>query len=107
MLADHDRSQRRRPVLVHSNEANPSPVPPAQPLATFLDEALSLLPEPEREAFVLREQGGLGYDEIAAITGATPDAIRNRIHRARCQLRQFLEATPRLKVRSVSKEIIR
>ena len=32
----------------------------------------------------MREVAGLGYDEIAAACGLTPDAVRSRIHRARC-----------------------
>jgi RNA polymerase sigma-70 factor (ECF subfamily) len=107
LLADHARNQRRRPISVPGSPADPSPVAAVQPLALVLDEALGLLPEPEREAFVLREQSGLGYDEIAAISGATPGAVRNRIHRARCQLRQFLETKRRLGERSAPKEIIR
>lgn len=55
-----------------------------------LDEALARLPDSEREAFVLREVGGLGYAEIADATGATADAVRSRIHRARLALRQAL-----------------
>ena len=38
----------------------------------------------------MREVGGLGYVEIAEITGATTDAVRNRIHRARVALREAL-----------------
>jgi RNA polymerase sigma-70 factor (ECF subfamily) len=48
------------------------------------------LPEGEREAFVMREVAGLGYAEIAEATGATADAVRNRIHRARLSLRHVL-----------------
>jgi RNA polymerase sigma-70 factor (ECF subfamily) len=55
-----------------------------------LEEALDGLGEAEREAFLLREVGGLGYSEIAEVTGATPDAVRSRIHRARLALRQAL-----------------
>lgn len=55
-----------------------------------LDQALDSLAEPEREAFLLREAGGLGYAEIAEVTGTSPGAVRNRIHRARLALRQHL-----------------
>lgn len=60
-----------------------------------IDEALGQLGQAEREAFVLREVGGLGYAEIADVAGATPDAIRSRIHRARLALREALASRPR------------
>ena len=58
--------------------------------ALEIDEALAGLPAAEREAFLLREQFGLGYAEIAGVTGATADAVRNRIYRARTALRRAL-----------------
>lgn len=42
------------------------------------------------EPFVLRDLGGLTYDEIAAATGAPMSAVKDRIHRARSQLRGML-----------------
>jgi RNA polymerase sigma-70 factor (ECF subfamily) len=60
-----------------------------------IEEALGQLGQAEREAFVLREVGGLGYAEIADAAGATPDAVRSRIHRARLALRQALAGGPR------------
>ena len=39
-----------------------------------LREALAQLPADEREAFLLREVGGLSYDEIAAATDSTMPA---------------------------------
>jgi RNA polymerase sigma-70 factor (ECF subfamily) len=42
------------------------------------------------EPFVLRDLGGLSYDEIATLTGARLSAVKDRIHRARTQLRVAL-----------------
>jgi len=69
-------------------------VPAAERLA--LEQALEQLGEAERESFVLRQIGGLGYAEIAEATGATPDAVRSRIHRARLALRLALGGPRRL-----------
>lgn len=55
-----------------------------------LQEALEKLDVGLREAFLLREVGGLGYMEIAAACDTTPDAVRNRIFRARMELRRVL-----------------
>lgn len=40
----------------------------------------------------MREVAGLGYEEIATACELTPDAVRNRIHRTRLQLRAQLAA---------------
>ena len=63
---------------------------PAQTEAVALQEALDALQEEEREAFLLREVAGLGYEEIGTVVGATPDAVRMRIYRARAGLRAWL-----------------
>jgi len=59
-----------------------------------LSRALQALAREDREVFLLREVAGLGYAEIAAVTGLTRDAVRNRIHRARMSLRSTLLAGP-------------
>ena len=90
LVLDRQRSASRRPVLVEEL-ADDAPARLSQPhLGLDLDRALQRLGDVEREAFLLREIGGLGYDEIAAVTGGTHDAIRNRIHRARMSLRAAL-----------------
>ena len=53
-------------------------------------DALARLAEPDREVFLLREVAGMAYDEIAPLTGLSPAAVRNRIYRARVQLRELL-----------------
>lgn len=54
--------------------------------------ALRTLPDDLRACFVLRELEGLGYTEIAQITGASETAVRGRIHRARTTLAGVLRA---------------
>lgn len=61
-----------------------------QPDAVVLQEALAGLPALDREVFLMREIGGLGYDEISAVCEITPDAVRSRIYRARVGLRDAL-----------------
>ena len=43
----------------------------------------------------MREVAGLGYRDIAEATGATPDAARMRIYRARVALRAALGSARR------------
>jgi RNA polymerase sigma-70 factor (ECF subfamily) len=54
-------------------------------------DALRRLREPLREVVVLREYEGLGYDEIAAITGLNEAAVRKRYSRALAELGKTLE----------------
>ncbi len=59
-------------------------------VAMEIEAALRRLPEDDREMFLMREVSGLGYAEIALACAVTPDAVRNRLHRARLALRQAL-----------------
>jgi RNA polymerase sigma-70 factor (ECF subfamily) len=87
---DHWRARRRAPLQEPFSEPNVGTTGTARIDGLALDQALTQLGEAEREAFVMRELGGLSYLEIAEATGATADAIRNRIHRARLALRKVL-----------------
>ncbi|TCK21021.1 RNA polymerase sigma-70 factor (ECF subfamily) [Pseudonocardia endophytica] len=57
-----------------------------------LGRAVAGLPEEQRTSWVLREMEGLGYAEIAEITGAGETAVRGRIHRARTALAEMMRA---------------
>ncbi len=56
-----------------------------------MQEALGRLREPLREVVVLREYEGMGYDEIAGITGLNEAAVRKRYSRALKELARALE----------------
>jgi RNA polymerase sigma-70 factor (ECF subfamily) len=87
---DHFRAEARRPLREPLDELPRAAAPVELSTRLDIDAALASLGEAEREAFLLREVGGLGYSEIAASTGATADSVRNRIHRARVALRDAL-----------------
>ena len=57
-----------------------------------LGRAVAGLPDEQRTCWVLRELEGLGYAEIAEITGAGETAVRGRIHRARTTLAEVMRA---------------
>jgi RNA polymerase sigma-70 factor (ECF subfamily) len=90
VLVDRHRSDARLPERASMGDAGSVARPALQPLTAALDEALGRLPAAEREAFLMREVGGLGYQEIAEATGSTPDGVRMRIYRARIALREAL-----------------
>jgi RNA polymerase sigma factor (sigma-70 family) len=58
--------------------------------ARLLDAAIEALPIEQREAFALREVGGLSYEEIAEIVGIPLRMVRSRLCSARAQLQQAL-----------------
>lgn len=57
-------------------------------LLALLDE----LPEEQREAFVLQQEGGLSIEEIAATTGVTRETAKSRLRYALAKLRQGMQA---------------
>ena len=57
-----------------------------------LGRAVQDLPDDLRVCWVLRELEGLGYGEIAEITGVGETAVRGRIHRARARLAGVMRA---------------
>jgi RNA polymerase sigma-70 factor (ECF subfamily) len=59
-------------------------------LTLTLRAALERLPNALREAFLLKHDAGYTYEEIAELTGASPSAVKMRVHRAREVLRTFL-----------------
>ena len=87
LALNHVRDGKRRGLAVEM----PDPIAaPMQELTAALRQALDRLPALDRDVFLMREAGGLSYDEIALACELTPDAVRSRLHRARQQLRNTL-----------------
>lgn len=84
---NHLRDQARRPVAVEMVE---QPLTASAETALAVREALQQLDDVDRDVFLLREIGGLSYDELASVCELTPDAVRSRLHRARSALRSLL-----------------
>jgi RNA polymerase sigma-70 factor, ECF subfamily len=57
-----------------------------------LDRLIEALPAPLREAIVLRELQGMGYREIAEVTGVPIGTVMSRLSRARAALRRAWDA---------------
>ena len=90
LLMDRERARSRHPT--DSLPAREPHTEGSQETSAALAEALACVPEADREAFLLREIGGLSYVEIAAVCDATADSVRSRIYRARMRLRTALSA---------------
>jgi RNA polymerase sigma-70 factor (ECF subfamily) len=52
----------------------------------LIDNELSNIPEEQREIFILREYGGLGYSEIAAIMDINENLVKSRLYKTRQKL---------------------
>jgi RNA polymerase sigma-70 factor (ECF subfamily) len=59
-------------------------------LAHRVREALAQLDDSHRAALVLRDLEEMSAEEAAEVLGVSPDAVRQRAHRARLKLRQIL-----------------
>jgi RNA polymerase sigma factor (sigma-70 family) len=106
-LVDHWRKSGREPVdPLPSGEVGDDCAfdPPAPDGATphrraeqkelgrALMAALNELPEVQREAFLLAEEGGLTLDEIASVSGVGRETIKSRLRYATARLRHKLES---------------
>jgi len=102
-LMDHYRSQSRAVLLQYEDpEDDPLPEPPApamdeppsmlrrKELAGALLQALAALPEAQREAFLLMEEGGMSLEEVAVATGVGRETAKSRLRYALARLRQAL-----------------
>ena len=57
----------------------------------LLQQAMKSLPEAARSALVLREYGGLSYQEIASVLDVPVGTVMSRLNYARNRLREFLK----------------
>lgn len=87
LALNHIRDGHRRPTQVALVEQTASA---SQELSMALAQALASLGALDRDVFLLRESGGLTYEEIAQACDLTAVAVRSRLHRARLQLRSHL-----------------
>ncbi|MEO5803643.1 MAG: sigma-70 family RNA polymerase sigma factor [Verrucomicrobiota bacterium] len=66
-----------------ATEANPLRVLETKELGQRIQNTLDALPEEYRLLLLLLADEKLSYEEIAALTGQTSDAVRGKLHRAR------------------------
>ncbi|HZR95727.1 MAG TPA: sigma-70 family RNA polymerase sigma factor [Gaiellaceae bacterium] len=93
------RARMREPLPSDVEVASASD-PAADPVAealrradlAALGRAIAALPPQQRDALLLREFGGLSYDELAAALAVTTPAVESLLFRARTRLRSQLRA---------------
>jgi RNA polymerase sigma-70 factor (ECF subfamily) len=89
------RKRREARVIADSAAVERSSSASAPPVdaGIALRAALAALDPEQREAFLLHFAEGLGYTEMAEITGAGESALKMRVKRARDRMRALLEET--------------
>lgn len=70
--------------------ATPESILASQELAQALEQALSSLPQGQREAITLREIEGMSYEEIASAMDSPVGTVRSRIFRAREEIARLI-----------------
>lgn len=64
----------------------------ARRAATRLLELVAELPGPQREAFLLQQEGGMSVEQIADATGVTRETAKSRLRYAMSKLREGMRA---------------
>jgi RNA polymerase sigma factor (sigma-70 family) len=104
-LVDYFRSHARSQALLHeaddgadglstiagSRTEEPQVRAEAREQGAAILRVLETLPSPQREAFLLHEEGGLSVEEIAQATGITFEAAKSRLRYALTRLRSGLQ----------------
>lgn len=106
-LVDHWRKMGREPVdpLPSGEDGDDCELDPPGPegsapdrqverreLGEALMAALNELPDVQRDAFLLAEEGGLTLEEIASVSGVGRETIKSRLRYATGKLRNKLES---------------
>ncbi|MDP1537541.1 MAG: sigma-70 family RNA polymerase sigma factor [Burkholderiales bacterium] len=87
---DDESAPVDEPVAPRSDE--PQASAEARQQAAQLLALLDALPDEQRAAFVLQQEGGLSIEEIAAATGVTRETAKSRLRYALVKLRQGMQA---------------
>jgi RNA polymerase sigma-70 factor (ECF subfamily) len=102
-LIDHFRRHRSVDLVsLDQEEDDPLELPGAATLqperaaesreqAARLLALVQALPPPQREAFLLQEEGGLTLEEIAGVTGSNREAVKSRLRYALAKLREGMK----------------
>jgi RNA polymerase sigma factor (sigma-70 family) len=92
MLRESDLSLAQADELLNQPDPNPGPEDSAlrDDEIAGLRRAIEAVPEPFREAIVLREMEGLSYAEIAEVAGVAIGTVMSRLSRGRAILAEVL-----------------
>jgi RNA polymerase sigma-70 factor (ECF subfamily) len=89
---DVEEGEEGRPMVdgVPSDDPSPDRSAASAQLRPILQRALLSLPAEQREVFVLREQAGIAFKEIAELVGVNENTVKSRMRYALVALRKAL-----------------
>jgi RNA polymerase sigma-70 factor (ECF subfamily) len=90
-VEDDDGKVRPLTDLVADGRAMPDRAAHNLRLRPLLEQAIISLPSEQREVFLLREYSGVGFKEIAVVTGVPENTVKSRMRYALEALRKNLE----------------
>lgn len=102
VVDQYRKTGRAAEVVVAEDDNMPEPVATTHDPVKAADQAevgaaiqtaLDELPHDQREAFLLKEHGGLSLDDIGTVTGVNRETVKSRLRYALAKLRKCL-ATP-------------
>jgi len=93
---DHLRTRGREVLrddieMEHAAAADPESVAAGREAVGRLSEAIRALPEEQREVFLMREEAGMSFADIAKATGAPLGTVLSRMHYALNKLKEVIE----------------
>jgi RNA polymerase sigma-70 factor (ECF subfamily) len=94
LFLQHLRRERRRAPLderIADDRPDPEARAAGQSRLQAVLESLHALPEVDRAAVLMRADGELSYEEIAAVLRTSVAAAKVKVHRARLKLAEALE----------------
>jgi RNA polymerase sigma factor (sigma-70 family) len=74
-----------------AERSSPFEAAAASELERRIERALAVMPSTSREVLLLVAVAGMDHSDAADVCGITPDALRQRLHRARATLSKLLE----------------
>jgi RNA polymerase sigma-70 factor (ECF subfamily) len=109
LCRDWIRRQRRTPVVEIPDGVDPAELAPdtgpaesiedlvaRRELSAIVEEAMTLLPEEQRTAIILKEYHGLTFQEIADLQSVPLSTVKTRLYQGLSVLRRHLEKNGRM-----------
>ena len=86
-----ERLEEKEAQMTDDEKANPEAALIEREKSALLQQAVKSLPEAARAVLVLREYGGLSYQEIASVLEVPVGTVMSRLNYARNRLREILK----------------
>lgn len=90
---DYFRKRKNESTAVKERAVEESPEPNRE-LKEMILAAVADLPLEQKQVFLLRQEGGLSFNEIADITGAPLNTVLGRMHYAMKNLKKLMAVEP-------------